>query len=178
MTVPYLGLGRAQETQCTLTSVVPQGLHCCPLKSGPCRLISRPVASSNVSPEMRSQQSSVDDHASNQNGSEHFDLPQKMPTKLTSKLRDLRHNIASKTTHSPHPQRRRLGLRSPASPSSCGSQIFSTSSHLRFGSHCSRQHLGRYWGTIQKRCNSPRYSEKNRRGHERAEGKGKGRGYR
>jgi VCBS repeat-containing protein len=35
------------------------------------RLISRPAGASNVSPEMIPQQSSVDDHASNQNGSEH-----------------------------------------------------------------------------------------------------------
>jgi hypothetical protein len=38
MTVPYLGLGRAQEIQCTLTPVVPQGLHCCSVKNGPCQL--------------------------------------------------------------------------------------------------------------------------------------------
>ena len=34
-------------------------------------LISRPAGASNVSPEMMPEQSSVDDHTSNQNGSEH-----------------------------------------------------------------------------------------------------------
>ncbi|THJ17895.1 MAG: hypothetical protein CAF42_006075 [Nitrospira sp. CG24B] len=34
-------------------------------------LISRPAGASNASPEMMPQQSSVDDHTSNQNGSEH-----------------------------------------------------------------------------------------------------------
>jgi hypothetical protein len=38
MTVPHLGLGRVQEIQCTLTPDVPQELHCCPLKTGPCQL--------------------------------------------------------------------------------------------------------------------------------------------